>query len=81
MDSPTLDGCTPVTGSGWGPPVITPGTAVGIGYGQTVGGVMVEPVCGCGVGMYVHRGTWQHSSFGSATIMQPEPKLLYDLHL
>ena len=73
---PTFDGKTPVMGSGCGPPVITPGTAVGIGYGQTVGGLIVVPGWGAGVGMYVHLGTWQHASFGSITMVQPEPKLL-----
>lgn len=78
---PTLDGWTPVTGSGCGRPVMTPGTAVGMGNGHTVGGVSVVPGPGDGVGMYVHWGTWQQASFGSATIMQSGPKLLYVLHL
>jgi len=47
-------GCTPVKGSGFGPPDIFPGTAVGIGNGHgvgpAVGGTKVEPVGGAGVG-------------------------------
>ena len=40
-----------MTGSGFGRPEIVPGTAVGMGYGHTVGGVKVEAGPTEGVGM------------------------------